>query len=83
VNEVDGVGGASSRGSFASIIGILNCDICNSNGEVSVNIKSSIMTDLVQHFRELTTQNSSLLAMQKATSEKLVDVLKRLEKIAK
>ena len=81
LNGIEGVGGASSGGSFAAISGILNGVIGNSNGEVAVNIKSSIMTDLVHHFRELTTQNSSLLALQKATSEKLVDALKRLDQV--
>ena len=81
LNGIEGVGGASSGGSFAAISGILNGVIGNSNGEVAVNIKSSIMTDLVHHFRELTTQNSSLLALQKATSEKLVDALKHLDQV--
>jgi cell division septum initiation protein DivIVA len=78
VNGVDKVGGASS---VAAISGILNGVIGNSNGEVTIEIKTSVMTDLVHHFRELTVQNNSLISMQRATSEKLLDALKRLEQV--
>jgi len=42
VNGVDKVGGASS---VAAISGILNGVIGNSNGEVTIEIKTSVMTD--------------------------------------
>jgi hypothetical protein len=78
VNGINKVGGASS---VAAISGILNGVIGNSNGEVTIEIKTSVMTDLVHHFRELTVQNNSLITMQRATSEKLLDALKRLEQV--
>lgn len=80
-NGVDKIGGAASGASLTAIDGILNGVIGNSNGEVSLEVKTSVLTDLVHHLRELTLQNNSLMAMQKATSEKLVDALKRLEQV--